>query len=101
MAKYKLHGEPKRTTPGAVGDIYIDMNTGLEYRCTFAYHDPFFATLDCEWRPTGNTHRIGKNKSIEEPVNVVKEVVTEQVRESVKSEKPRYTNYSKHSKKNK
>lgn len=97
MAKLKLYGAPTRTTPGAVGDIYIDMETGLEYRCTFAFRSPFFGSSDCEWKLTGNQHKTrGLRANVPDKI---KEEVTEAVTSSVKSEKPKYVNYSKHSKK--
>lgn len=103
MNKFKIIGAPSRTTPGAVGDIYIDMETGLEYRCTFAYRDPFSKNLDCEWTPTGKKHRTPTfdipvvKKDPPKEIKEVKE--NEEVREPVKNNKSKYVNYSKHLKK--
>lgn len=100
MNKLKLNGVPTKTTPGAVGDIYIDMETGLEYRCTFAYQDVFSKNSEYEWKPTGNKRRtptLDIPVVKEEPIKEVDEV--KETKEPVKNEKSKYVYYSKHSKK--
>lgn len=37
MARIMNNGKPTTKTAGVIGDIYIDKQTGLVYRCTFAY----------------------------------------------------------------
>lgn len=97
MTTIKLQGPPSTTTPGSVGDIFINTLTGEEYKCTFAYKNPHLGVAEFEWRPTGNVRRT---PTIDIPV-AEEEIIIENEPEPVKPEKPRYTNYSKHSKKNK
>ena len=48
MGIVKKVGSPTRTTKGSIGDIYIDLNNGNEYQCTFAYKS---AGMDeCDWK---------------------------------------------------
>lgn len=101
MATIKLQGQPTKTTPGSVGDTYIDTLTGVEYKCTFAYNNAFLKVTEFDWVPTGN---IRRTPTIDIPVvteEVPKEIPKEVVRlnEPVKDEKPKYVNYSKHNKK--
>lgn len=35
----KRNGKPNSTVAGRVGDIYVDLDTGNRYKCTFAYKD--------------------------------------------------------------
>lgn len=100
MSKIKLHGTPTKHTPGAIGDIYIDLDTGLEYRCTFAYRDPFFDAVECQWKLTGTKHPVrGLRTDVPVVDDVVPEDVKEELVEAVEEEKSKYVNYSKHSKK--
>ena len=98
MKEIKQKGAPTNKTPGAVGDIYVDLETGVEYKCTFAYQGPFLDELECVWRPTGKTIavKLEPKKPAEKPIEVES---VEEVKEPVKSEKPKYVNYSDYSKK--
>lgn len=37
MAFIKGNGAPNKDVSGAIGDTYIDIDTGNKYECTFAY----------------------------------------------------------------
>lgn len=103
MAEIRKEGAPTKKTEGVVGDIYIDTATGIEYKCTFSYRDPFFKELECEWRPTGNRYPKGMRPEAVLAEEVIpkqsKEDILEEVKEPAKDEKPKYVNYSKHHKK--
>ena len=49
MKYLKGNGVPTRKTIGAIGDIYVDENTGIQYKCTFAYRSENDAAFDCQW----------------------------------------------------
>lgn len=50
MANINGTGAPTRKTRGAIGDIYIDSDSGQQYKCTFAYCLNGDDDFDCEWR---------------------------------------------------
>lgn len=54
MAKLNGTGAPTRKTAGAMGDIYTDVSTGIQYECVFAYKDDMDAEFDCQWRELPN-----------------------------------------------
>ena len=121
-------GKPNNNTTGGVGDIYIDISTGQQYKCTFAYRSsggdaqknwkPFDGDVVVDVAPVLEIPEI--NVGIAETGDVVKpEILTKtlhvpeeekaQVTEEVKEEpKPvettnrtRYSDYSKQNKQNK
>lgn len=57
MAKLTGIGAPSRKTKGAVGDIYIDKNTGIEYTCTFAYKSGDEEEFECDWKKSINKEK--------------------------------------------
>lgn len=44
------NGRPTRKTVGGIGDVYIDQDTGREYKCTFAFKDEADEPVDFEWK---------------------------------------------------
>lgn len=117
MKYLKGNGVPTRKTIGAIGDIYIDENTGIQYKCTFAYRSENDAAFDCQWSALSATpvdekieepvvksvETIEEEKptvtAVEDPVKEEKKptVVEESVKEEKKSQQKRtdYTSYSK------
>lgn len=117
MSTIKQKGVPTIKTKGAVGDTYIDLNTGNKYKCVFAYG--IGANLECQWKLTSEKkpfinkpvekQAVKKHEEIKqkpqvevvEPVKVEEKepVVTEPVEttEAVeeKSKRTDYTSYSK------
>lgn len=101
MSVIKQKGVPTRKTKGAVGDVYINTQTGDKYNCTFAYNDGINA--EYTWHPTGKTTVAKEEKPVVaevkqpakvEPVEVKVEVEEESI-EQPETGKQR-TNYSKH-----
>lgn len=62
MAKITGKGIPTRKTAGAIGDIYTDVTSGKEYKCTFAYSPNGGNDYDYEWKPANNG--VGTTDSI-------------------------------------
>lgn len=52
MKNITNHGKPTMRTPGSVGDIYTDINTGIQYQCVYSYHDSGGVT-ECRWKEIG------------------------------------------------
>lgn len=66
-------GIPTRKTVGAIGDIYTDTLTGVNYECTFAYSPNGVDGYDYEWKPTDTV--IGVDISNGPDMASVKEVI--------------------------
>ena len=49
MNRIEGKGKPTRTTKGAVGDEYVDTDTRLRYKCTFAFCDSISNEFVYEW----------------------------------------------------
>lgn len=109
MAIIKGKGAPTRNTSGSIGDIYVDVDNKVAYKCTFACKMPF-SDPEYDWRKTDN---IPVSYEEEKPVvdkkpepEVSKEVEkteeTEGSEESVAVEESKlnYTNYSNKSRNN-
>ncbi len=118
MSTIRQKGVPTIKTKGAVGDTYIDLNTGNQYKCVFAYG--IGADLECQWKLTSEKKAV-INKPVEKPAakkhEEVKPKVQEKVIEPVKveekepvvtepvetaetiEEKPKRTDYASYSKK--
>ena len=112
MSIIKQKGVPTRNTKGSIGDIYVDLNTGNRYQCTFAYISA--GSVECDWKPvskgTVTRAEISDIKTpvvLEPAVEEVKEELVEEVSESTAEEpiKParqsQRTNYTQYSKKSK
>ena len=115
MKYLKGNGVPTRKTIGAIGDIYIDENTGIQYKCTFAYRSENDDAFDCQWTALSTTpveekieepvvksvEKVEEEKptTVEEPVKEEKKstVVEESVKEEKKPQQKRtdYTSYNK------
>lgn len=48
MSEIKKNGAPTIKTIGAVGDIYTDISTGAQYKCTGSYG--IAGQIECEWK---------------------------------------------------
>ena len=107
MSKIKGKGVPTRKTAGAIGDIYIDTNTGRQYKCTNAYgvnsnYDYTWTPLKVEpvkveQKPEPKAEKKAEKKveaKVEEPVAepTKEEAVEETETEEVEGKKR--TNYS-------
>lgn len=97
MAKLTGTGAPTRTTIGALGDIYTDTNTGIQYECTFAYRDDTDADFDCQWRELPNTGKKPqpvKQEKKEEPKLVEPEMPETKEETPVKQPQQKRTDYT-------
>ena len=63
MADVTGKGIPTRETLGAIGDIYTDVNTKKQYKCTFAYRNNDDRNFACEWKQIKETHSSIKEKT--------------------------------------
>lgn len=75
-------GIPTRKTAGAIGDIYTDTLTGLNYECTFAYSPNGKNDYDYEWKPTDAV--VGIDISNGPDMTAVEEVAKESFAEKEK-----------------
>lgn len=68
MSISKNIGAPNKSTAGAVGDIYLDITTGDEYKCIFAYRDNLLMPFNYSWKKIkeGDSF-VGLEKHNEEP----------------------------------
>ena len=103
MSLIKEKGAPGRFTKGSVGDKYIDLDTGNEYLCTFAFGDSNGGSSEYSWRliGTGQKPEIKMEKIPESnfqktnprPVEPVKEIkIPEPVKEPEPDNKPVFPN---------
>ena len=103
MTTINKSGVPTRKTKGAIGDIYIDSNTGDKYKCTFAYRD-FGKDFDYEWKKieSGKNPKAKEVKEVKtvEP-DIPKKEVTPNVANSQNKGKQQYKNYHNQYKQNK
>ena len=53
MSEIKNNGAPTMKTKGAVGDVYIDISTGAQYKCTGSYG--IGGQTEYEWKKLNNT----------------------------------------------
>lgn len=105
MSEIKNNGAPTMKTIGAVGDIYTDISTGTQYKCTGSYN--IGGQIDCEWKLLPKKDGEVKITPDPEPAEEVKEVsepvvepnpepeVVEEVKEEAKEvaeEKPKNQN---------
>ena len=54
MGLIKRNGAPGKNTEGAVGDTYMDLETGKNYRCVSAFHDSLGGS-EYDWQYTSTT----------------------------------------------
>lgn len=69
MAEIKGKGLPTRNTKGALGDIYVDTNTGIKYKCTGSYSISTHAesNKEYEWKPANSTFKNVQRTASEKP----------------------------------
>lgn len=79
MSEIKNNGAPTMKTIGAVGDIYIDISTGTQYKCTGSYN--IGGQIDCEWKLLPKKDGEVKITPVieEKPAEEAKEVVEPEV----------------------
>lgn len=101
MATIRRKGKPTVKTVGAVGDIYVDIENGRQYKCTFAYRNGANEYV-YDWLFVGLEERNpGVGKRAEIAVDEAADIVADVVEEVVKEEKPqtatgsKYKNYNK------
>lgn len=102
MAVIREKGMPTRNTKGGVGDIYIDVTTGRQFKCTSAYGSS--VQSDYGWTPIRNGQTVAApsqpakvETKVEAPVEAKKEV-KEEVKEEVKPEPKKSSKPSKQQK---
>lgn len=110
MAEIRKNGMPTTKTVGAIGDIYVDLNTGARYACTFAYKDSTGYTTT-KWLKQDLVELgedVKEEPKVEEKLAAAVEEVTEEApvedapvvtEEETPAEAPKYTNYNKQYKK--
>ena len=116
MATIKGKGFPTRQTQGGIGDIYVDITTGRQYKCTNAYKASTAADGkgDYTWTPTKNAPAAAVKEApkaeepkkapkpakakVEEVVEEAKPETTEATEEPTATEHVDYTKYSKKTK---
>ena len=104
MGLIKEKGAPGRFTKGSVGDMYIDLDTGNEYLCTFAFSDSNGGSSDYSWKliKTGPKPEIKMEKIPESNFQKTNPRPVEPVKEPEPDNKPVFpnqlnrNNYSKH-----
>lgn len=116
MAIIKGKGIPSRETKGAIGDTYINVLTGIKYKCVDSYKISGMnsETVYCNWKRMGVEQQTGENKTADKnKVQPVPEATTNEqtvapeqneeeineeseaeVEESDKNEKPNHVNYA-------
>ena len=109
MSEIKNNGAPTMKTKGAVGDVYTDISTGAQYKCTGSYG--IGGQTEYEWKKLNSTVekeepvrrvdvKLEKTEEPEEPIDVEpEEVINEQpvakeesVDEQPKEELPKQEN---------
>ena len=109
MSEIKNNGAPTMKTKGAVGDVYTDISTGAQYKCTGSYG--ICGQAEYEWKKLYSTVekeepvrpvdvKPEKTEEPEEPIDVEpEEVINEQpvakeesVDEQSKEELPKQEN---------
>ena len=81
MSEIKKNGAPTMKTIGALGDVYTDISTGAQYKCTGSYN--IGGQLEYEWKKLNNT--VEKEESVDMNPEKPEEVVDEQ---PVETEEP-------------
>ena len=61
MSEIKNNGAPTMKTKGAVGDVYMDISTGAQYKCTGSYG--IGGQTEYEWKKLNNA--VEKEESID------------------------------------
>ena len=100
MSEIKKNGAPTMKTIGALGDVYTDISTGAQYKCTGSYN--IGGQLEYEWKKLNNTlekeesvdMKLEKTEEPEEPIDeqpVEPEEITEPEpkQEEVADEQPK------------
>ena len=109
MSEIKNNGAPTMKTKGAVGDVYTDISTGAQYKCTGSYG--IGGQTEYEWKKLNNTvekeEPVGpidanpeKTEEPKEPIDIKPEEVAveqsiekeESVDEQPKEETPKQEN---------
>lgn len=82
MSIIKGKGIPSRETKGAIGDTYINVLTGIKYKCVDSYKISGMnsETVYCNWKRIGVEQKAAETKPTEEvkaPENVTEEKTVE------------------------
>ena len=81
MSEIKKNGAPTMKTIGALGDVYTDISTGAQHKCTGSYN--IGGQIEYEWKKLNNT--LEKEESVDMNPEKPEEVVDEQ---PVETEEP-------------
>ena len=76
MSEIKNNGAPTMKTKGALGDVYTDISTGAQYKCTGSYE--ISGQTEYEWKKLNNAvekeepvdMKPEKTEEPEEPIDV-------------------------------
>lgn len=102
MSEIKNNGAPTMKTKGAVGDVYTDISTGAQYKCTGSYG--IGGQTEYEWKKLNNTvekeEPVGpidanpeKTEEPKEPIDVKpEEVAVKQPKEETPKQENRNLN---------
>lgn len=84
MSEIKNNGAPTMKTKGAVGDVYTDISTGAQYKCTGSYG--IGGQTEYEWKKLNNT--VEKEEPVG-PIDANPEKTEEAaVEQSIEKEEP-------------
>lgn len=72
MSEIKKNGAPTMKTIGVLGDVYTDISTGAQYKCTGSYN--IGGQIEYEWKQLPKKDGEVKITPDPEPVEEVKEV---------------------------
>lgn len=107
MAKLKGTGAPSTRLKAAIGDIYKDTATGMNYKCIFAYQNGRTKKYESQWEEVGNTYQElfsnsedvsnGAVLTDNETIDTGSDILDDKDKTESQSRK-KYTNYSKPSK---
>ena len=98
MAKIENKGKPTKQTKADVNDIYVDLDTGLSYRCVIIVHVGF--DTEYWWEPDDVDYTFTNTQTLEEAIKEIPEPAPE-VPTRPSTQQRNYSNYSKQSRKNK
>ena len=98
MSEIKNNGAPTMKTKGAVGDVYTDISTGTQYKCTGSYG--IGGQTEYEWKKLNSTVKKEepagpvdvKPEKTEEPEETIDAEPEEVANEQSKEELPKQEN---------
>lgn len=92
MSEIRKNGAPTMKTKGAIGDVYIDISTGAQYKCTGSYG--IGGQSEYEWKKILD-EKATKNE--DNPTEIVSNLITDMTLNGANDDElERAINYSMH-----